>query len=233
MDLNKPVSGRELARLTGQTEGAVRKAKNRGSIVNGLTPDGKFIPLIASKEWGKPILKQFLSEKTTVKTVAKTAVKPAIKKTPLVKKTPSVKLVPTPKKPKKEPETFDEVIDEIMHEKLPSARADDLDDETVSQDLDDRIDKPEAERITSVLKAKILQITYAEKKGELVPIDKVNSVLFGYGQEIRNAFESVPDRIIDRVLAVSDKRHEAKRILEQEIYETLNLLADIETREFK
>ena len=62
MDLTKPVSGRELARLTGQSEGAVRKAKNRGSILNGLTANGKFIPSIASNEWGKPILKEFLSE---------------------------------------------------------------------------------------------------------------------------------------------------------------------------
>ena len=222
IDLTKPVSGRELARLTGQTEGAVRKAKTRGSILQGLTADGKFIPEIASKEWGKPILKQFLSAE-------KTETKPVTKKPPVIKKTPSVKPAPIQKKTKKEPETYDEVIDEIMHEKLPSAKADDLDDETVSQDLDDRIDKPEAERITSVLKAKILQITYAEKKGELVPIDKVNSVLFGYGQEIRNAVEGITNRCIDNILA-SKTRQEAKRILDDEIYNTLKLLSDISDR---
>lgn len=221
MDLNKPVSGRELARLTGQTEGAVRKAKNRGSILKGLTADGKFIPLIASNEWGKPILKEFLPLE-----------KPEAKKTISFEKTPSKKPKPQ-KKTKKEAETFDEVIDEIMHEKLPSAKADDLDDETVSEELDDKIQKPEAERITSVLKAKILQITYSEKKGELVPIEKVNSVLFGYGQEIRNAFESIPDRVIDRILAVADKRYEARKILSDEIYSTLELLSDINTRELK
>ena len=138
-----------------------------------------------------------------------------------------------PKKQKKEPETIEDFVNEIMHEKLPMAGADDLTDETVSEELSDYIDKPEAERITSVLKAKILQITYKEKQGQLVPIDKVNSVLFGYGQEIRNAFESVPDRIIDRILAVAEKRHEARKILVDEIHSTLELLADINTRELK
>lgn len=220
MDLNKPVSGRELARLTGQSEGAVRKAKNRGSILQGLTADGKFIPAIACNEWGKPVLKEFLNPSAEIK-------KPAIKKPK------PVKSVPAPKKIKKEAETIEEVIDEIMHEKLPTADADDLDDETVSEELDDKIQKPEAERVTAVLKAKILQITYKEKQGQLVPIDKVNSVLFGYGQEIRNAFESIPDRVIDKILAVAEKRHEARKILVDEIHDTLELLADINSRELK
>lgn len=237
MDLNKPVSGRELARLTGQSEGAVRKAKNRGSILNGLTADGKFIPSIASNEWGKPILKEFLTgvKIVPVKESALKIIDDIIseKQKPVVKKPISVKPKPVPKKPKKEAETIEEFVEEIMHEKLPSADADDLDDETVSVELSDYIDKPEAERVTAVLKAKILQITYKEKQGQLVPIDKVNSVLFGYGQEIRNAFESVPDRIIDRILAVAEKRHEARKILVDEIHDTLELLADINSRELK
>lgn len=224
MDLTRPVSGRELARLTGQSEGAVRKAKNRGSILNGLTADGKFIPSIASNEWGKPILKEFLTDAEIVK---------EFKKITDTKESSSVKSIPVQKKQKKEAETIEEFVEEIMHEKLPSADADDLDDETVSEELDDRIQKPEAERVTAVLKAKILQITYKEKQGQLVPIDKVNSVLFGYGQEIRNAFESVPDRIIDRILAVAEKRHEARKILVDEIHDTLELLADINSRELK
>lgn len=220
MDLTKPVSGRELARLTGQSEGAVRKAKNRGSILNGLTSDGKFIPAIACKEWGKPVLKEFLNEPVEL------ADKPAVKPNP---KTRPIK----PIKQKKEPEKFEDIAEEIMHEKLPSANADDLDDETVSEELYGGIQKPEAERVTAVLKAKILQITYKEKQGQLVPIDKVNSVLFGYGQEIRNSFESMPDRIIDKILSVADKRHEAKKIMSDEIHNTLELLADINSRELK
>lgn len=236
MDLNTPVSGRQFAKMVGQAESAVRKAKTRGSIIKGITDDGKFIPSVAANEWGKSILPEFGgSVKKTVE-VKKTV--PVEKKIPKRTTTNETSFeiqagIKASKKQKKEPETIEEFVDEIMHERLPSAKADDLDDETVSEELDDRIQKPEAERVTAVLKAKILQITYAEKKGELVPIDKVNSVLFGYGQEIRNAFESVPDRIIDRILSVAEKRHEARKILVDEIHNTLELLADINTRELK
>jgi phage terminase Nu1 subunit (DNA packaging protein) len=221
----KSISYSHFARLTGTSEGAVRKAIVRGSISKGVDLSLKKInAYIASNEWGKPILKEFLSD---------TEIVTEFKKITAPKKSVSVKPIPAPKKQKKEAETIEEFVEEIMHEKLPSADADDLDDETVSEELDDRIQKPEAERVTAVLKAKILQITYKEKQGQLVPIDKVNSVLFGYGQEIRNAFESVPDRIIDRILAVAEKRHEARKILVDEIHSTLELLADINTRDLK
>lgn len=232
MDLNIPVSGRQFAKMVGQAESAVRKAKNRGSILKGLTADGKFIPAIASVEWGKAILQEFSgSVKNTVE--VKPTEKPILKRTTTKKTSFEQGGYRIIKKQKKDPETIEDFVNEIMHEKLPTAEADDLDDETVSEELDDRIQKPEAERVTAVLKAKILQITYKEKQGQLVPIDKVNSVLFGYGQEIRNAFESVPDRIIDRILAVAEKRHEAREILVDEIHSTLELLADINTRDLK
>jgi hypothetical protein len=212
MNLKEPVSGRQFAKMVGQSEGAVRKAVERQSILKGKTADGKFIPEVASLEWGKPILEEFLKPK-------KTSPQPPIKKT----------VKPSIPKFKKEAETMEEIVDEIMHEKLPSANADDLDDDTVSEDLDDKILKPEAERVTAVLKAKILQITYQEKKGQLVPIEKVNTVNFSYGQEIRNAIEGMPNRSLDKIRAAKT-RHEAKRIYELEIYNTLNLLADIQER---
>lgn len=219
MDLNKPVSGRELARLTGQSEGAVRKARDRGSILKGIAPDGKYLPLIASNEWGKPILLEFL----------KPSVKPVEVKKPVVKKSQSVKPTPAPKKEKKEPETIEEFVAEIMHEKLPSADADDLDDETVSEELDDKIQKPEAERVTAVLKAKILQITYKEKQGQLIPRDKLAGILFGYGQEIRVACEGYVNTVLDPVRAL-ENRHEAKRFMEEEMYKILNLLSELPNR---
>jgi hypothetical protein len=219
MDLNKPVSGRELARLTGQSEGAVRKAKNRGSILNGLTADGKFIPSIASNEWGKPILKEFLNQSE----------KPVEIKKPVVKKSQSVKPMPAPKKIKKEAETIEEFVEEIMHEKLPSADADDLDDETVSEELDDRIQKPEAERVTAVLKAKILQITYKEKQGHLIDKGKINPILFGFGQEIRIVLEGLSNRIVDDIRG-SKTRPEAKRLIDEEVYRMLNKISDVLSR---
>jgi len=219
MDLNIPVSGRQFAKMVGQSEGAVRKAVERGSIVKGYTADKKLIPLVASNEWGKPILKEFLDAENLRDTTA------GIK----IKKPAPVKKSPAPKKQKKEPQTADEVIAELMDDPLPHLSDDEI-NEDVDQDLDDKILKPEAERITAILKAKILQLALKEKQGKLVPIDKVNSVLFGYGQEIRNTFEALPAQVIDRIRAC-DNRHEALRVLNDAIFDALNLLADINSRE--
>lgn len=223
MDLNKPVSGREFARMTGQTEGGVRKAVQRGSIVEGyIAADKKIIPLIASNEWGKAILPEFLSSEN-VKELFDTAInklKKEVKKTPSKKKTTSVK---------KEPQTAEEVVAEIMSDPVIELSDDEI-NEDVDGDLDDKILKPEAERITAILKAKILQLALKEKQGKLLPVDKVNSVLFGYGQEIRNTFEALPAQVIDRVRAC-DNRHEALRVLNDAIFDALNLLADISSRE--
>ena len=241
MDLYEPVSGRQFGKMVGQTEGAVRKAKNRFSIIEGITPDGKFIPIIAANEWGKEILPEFLNgavqnfppkiEKPKVVKVEKQ--KPAkivIEKPVVVKHSePKIEKVAKTQKQKKqkhEAETVEEIVAEIMHEKLPTADADDLSDESVSEELDDRILKPEAERVTAVLKAKILQITYQEKQKQLVPIEKVNKVYFDFGVEIRNTFEALPNQVIDKIRAC-DNRHEALRVLNTAIFDALNILSDI------
>lgn len=240
MDLYAPVSGRQFGKMVGQTEGAVRKAKARYSIVEGITPDGKYIPIVAANEWGKEILPEYLNgtvqnlkpkqeKPKPVKKEKHVNVIPAIVEIQKVVKIESpIKTIKPPKakKQKHDPETVEEIVDEIMHEKLPNADADDLSDESVSEELDDRILKPEAERITAVLKAKILQITYQEKQKQLVPIEKVNSVFFNYGVEIRNTFESLPNQVIDKIRAC-DSRHEALRVLNTAIFDALNILSDI------
>ncbi len=219
MNLNEPVSGRQFAKMVGQAESAVRKAVQRGSIVKGVTAEKKYIPLVASNEWGKMILPEYLDVENYEKTSKN--IKPApVKKTLTKKKT-------TPAK--KEPQTAEEVVAEIMSDPVIELSDDEI-NEDVDGDLDDKILKPEAERITAILKAKILQLALKEKQGKLLPVDKVNSVLFGYGQEIRNTFEALPAQVIDRLRAC-DNRHEALRVLTDAIFDALNLLADISSRE--
>jgi hypothetical protein len=229
MDLKKPVSGRQFAKMVGQSEGAVRKAVSRQSIVAGITADKKFIPITASNEWGKAILPEFLNDRET--SAKKTIVpkpKAVAKKTVLVKK-PAIN-----KKQTSEALTFDEVIAEVMSEKLPAMSADELDniDDKDPEEAQDHIEKPEAERQAAIIKVKILRLSYMEKRGQMVPITKVNTILFGYGQEIRTAIEGMPNRILDKILGCKT-RHEAKKVFEKEIYETLNLLADIQQRKFE
>jgi hypothetical protein len=228
MDLLKPVSGRQFAKMVGQSEGAVRKAISRCSIVEGLTADKKIIPITASNEWGKAILPEFLNDAPVVRKM-KTAPVARVQKssqTPVFK-IPTTK---TPRKSKPEPTTADEFLEEVMSEKLPVVSEKEIEDD---EEIDpDDISKPEAERQAAIVKVKILRLAYEEKRGQMVPIAKVNTVLFGYGQEIRTAVEGMPNRVLDKIMGASN-RHEAKKIFEREIYETLNLLADIQERKFE
>lgn len=69
-----------------------------------------------------------------------------------------------------------------------------------------------------------------KEKGELVDKAEVYKALFAAGAELRNAFTTIPDRIIDQVLASQD-RAEAHQVLTNAIQEALNKISEIEGRE--
>jgi hypothetical protein len=211
MDLKKPVSCRQFAKMVGQAESAVRKAVSRSSIIEGKTADGKFIPEIAAREWGKDILPEYGGKAAPATPAKNEAAKPSRRKN-----LPALT-------------TAEEIVKAALNEPSPDASDYDFEDEDLDEELDGKIGKPEAERITAILKAEILQIALREKKGELVSAKKIGPILFAYGQEVRVALEGLSNRVIDKILAV-DSRHEAKRILDEEIYNTLNMLADIPNR---
>lgn len=216
MNLLEPVSGRQFAKMVGQSEGAVRKAVERSSIINGVTADKKYIPQIAAAEWGKPILPEFL-------VATPVAIKPEAKK---------AAALPKVKKEKPEPQTADQVVAEVMSEKLPHVSKQDaanIDDQTEEEDTPDTILKTEAERQAAILKVKILRLAYAEKRSQVVSKDKIDAVLFAFGTELRVAIEGITNRAIDNILAVSDDRAKAKRVLDEEIYNTLNNVSNSET----
>lgn len=236
MDLSKPVSARLFAKMVGVgSDNAVRKAVARQSIIKGYdATTKKLIPEIAAREWGKEILPEFLA--------------PATKPVSAVSSLPAKKVKPKPSTSK---DISDSVLDnaaavlkEAMAEKLPHVNIEDVgnveddepEDDTLNEgadrELGGKVAKTEAERVSAIFKAKILQLAYKEKRGQMVPIAKVNTVLFSYGQEIRTAVEGIPNRVIDKIRA-TDTRHEALRILEEEVYNTLILLADIQDRKFE
>lgn len=69
-----------------------------------------------------------------------------------------------------------------------------------------------------------------QKRGELVDKQKVYRALFSAGQEARTAFQAIPDRVIDDILAAKT-RNEAHGILFNAIADTLEMLSDITNRE--
>ncbi len=236
MDLKTPVSIRQFAKMVGRAESAVRKARDRQSISEGVTTDGKLIPEIAAREWGVEILPKFGGQPAKLVSVKK----PDIGNTDTVVKrdTPKLVKIVKEKKParkpalKKQPTTADEFVEEMMHElsvKITQEEVDNFDDEEEGE-ISEGTTKVEAERRIAIYKAKMAELAYKEKQKQLVDVSVVNTALFSFGAEIRSAVEGITNRSIDKILAVGS-RHEAKRILDEEIYDTLNLLADISSRE--
>lgn len=227
VDLMKPVSGRQFAKMVGlSSDNSCRKAVERGSILRGyIKSEKKFIPKIAAQEWGKDILPEYLSV-SEIAAQKKNAVKPQTKPRP---KAPAKKQV--------EKTTADEIVNDILKE-IPNKKNtgqveaffNDDDDELEDEEHPDGlISKPEAERRSAIHKSEILEIALAEKRGQMISIEKINSAFYKYGVEIRSALEAMPAQIIDKVRAC-ETRHEALRVMDDAIFEVLNTLADIETR---
>lgn len=207
MDITTPVSGRQFAKMVGQSESAVRKAVERGSIIEGLTSAKKFIPEVAAREWGKEILPQFLNADPGTG-ASKTKSRKPRETGPVMSSTV---------------EAFER---EIMNDETPNVPAEDLDFDDDSP-ISDGMSKVEAERRIAVNKAKMADLLYKEKSGDMIPRAKLR-VLFDYGATIRANFESLPDRVIDDILAAAEDRQAAKRILVEEIHRTLTGLSNID-----
>jgi len=222
----KPVSGRQFAKMVGlSSDNSCRKAVERGSILRGyIKSEKKFIPKIAAQEWGKDISPEYLSV-SEIAAQKKNAVKSQPKPKP---KAPTKKQV--------EKTTADEIVSDILKE-IPNKKTtgqvevffDDDDELEDEEHPDGWISKPEAERRSSIHKSEILEIALAEKRGQMISIEKINSAFYKYGVEIRSALEAMPAQIIDKVRAC-ETRHEALRVMDDAIFEVLNTLADIETR---
>lgn len=73
-----------------------------------------------------------------------------------------------------------------------------------------------AKQAQAVFTAKLSELEYKKKAGQLVEKDKVYKTLFDFGKELRNELLSIPDRIIDDVLG-ADNRISAITILYDEI----------------
>lgn len=88
----------------------------------------------------------------------------------------------------------------------------------------------ELKRDTADVKLRISALDLKQKMGTLVDKDKVYKSLFSAGQEVRASFQSIPDRVIDEVLA-SPTRNEAHGILFNAIADALENLSEILNRE--
>lgn len=87
-----------------------------------------------------------------------------------------------------------------------------------------------AKRAKAILDAKMAELDYRKKAGELVEKKKVYETLYTWGKELRNELLQVPDRVIDEVLGAPG-RNEALTRLYDELAAVLDKLTKNEGRE--
>lgn len=85
----------------------------------------------------------------------------------------------------------------------------------------------EAKRVREIIYAQLAALDLKERKEELVRKDEVYKQLYAFGQQIRVALMSTPDRGIDAILA-SKNRAEAYNILAGALQEVLEGLTNVE-----
>lgn len=90
----------------------------------------------------------------------------------------------------------------------------------------------EALRKDLIIKANINALKLRMKEGEVVEKSRVYKELFAFGKQIRLRFQSVPDRIIDDVLAAPG-RNEAHLLLFNAITDILDELTGIGENDLK
>jgi hypothetical protein len=222
MENEKPVSFREFARLTGTSDGAVRKAIARESIKEGLVDDGgkvKILPSVASKEWGKPIISADPVPKDATAQGALAKDELIALATSWAEK-PDISNVPTKGK--------DLAGEPVAEEVAPGLADDELSDEDIEviAEIKDNTSKAEAERQIAVFKARKAKAEFLKVSGELVEKSVVYQQLFDFATVIKQAIMNVPDRCIDNVLA-ADNRNEAQITMSNELADALTSLSNM------
>lgn len=89
----------------------------------------------------------------------------------------------------------------------------------------------ESKRVEAHYKAEIARMEKEEREGELVRKEHVRKQLHSFGVEVRIAVQSVPDRVVDKVIGCTD-RTEVIRTITEEINEQLNKLTEVVERDF-
>lgn len=81
-----------------------------------------------------------------------------------------------------------------------------------------------------IYKANMAEIKYNEALGKLVKKEKVYKAFFEFGTQVREAIQSVPDRVVDLMLACTS-RNEAHELLSSELARALETLSNYKNTE--
>jgi hypothetical protein len=91
---------------------------------------------------------------------------------------------------------------------------------------DGRKSKAELDRLKAEVQLQLSALELRERKGQLVDKDRVYRALYGIGQEIKTSILSVPDKVLDNILAAGT-RNEAFQLLYAALTDALTQLSEI------
>lgn len=82
-------------------------------------------------------------------------------------------------------------------------------------------------------KAKLLELEYREKSGQLVRVDEVKHASYKAVRLFRDAVQQIPVRIVNELAAIvgdipADRRHEMMLVMQREIDRTLEQIANFD-----
>jgi hypothetical protein len=201
------VSLREFAKMTGTSDGGVRKAIIKGSIKDGFV-DGKILPSVASMEWGKAILEksEVGSQKSEVGILGVEVVESA------------------------DTFNFNNLVNDQPEDTDDSGVLATIEDvkfkDQFFKDIPEGTDKVTAERLYAVFRARKMKRELQKLESELVDKRLVFQNLYEFASILRDGILNVPERVIDNLRA-ADTRNEALLILTEEIEAVLKSLSGI------
>jgi len=111
---------------------------------------------------------------------------------------------------------------------LESFEAEGMMDGMISGDIRDI---SESKKLQEHYKAELARIELEEKEKILVSASKVRKDLFSFATEVRVAMQGVPERVVDKVMVLSDRR-DVKAEIRKGIDESLNKLTEVVERDF-
>ena len=179
-----------------------KAGQERGDMI-GIKKKGAYIPKLKNK---KPVV-------ASGKKIAKKEEKKPVKKTEKAAKQVKTKTV------KHEPEPIAEIEEEIEQEEYSPRRpyADDL--------PSGGVDYQKARAVREAYSAKLTQMEYQEKIGDLIPRDELKIALFNAGRICRDTLTQIPTRIASQLAAEKDP-HATQLMLATEINRALSELHD-------
>ena len=196
------VSIREFARRLGCTEAAVRRARKKGYLGNGIEGEGRKVKVLvetARASWAKHHEPEGRQNSVLFQRLHQAE--------PLTDYPPDIPL--SQDIPDKPPVS-------TAASAPPAARS------------EAKTAVTEANKVKATFTAATAKLNYEKAAGKLVEKDKVYAAFFTIGQEFKATMMAIPDRYIDEIHAAED-RNTAHSILHNAIAQALEHLS--ETRE--